>query len=382
MDGQIEEKSRAERSSRESDRAAVGYLGGHLHERSGRSETKRENWPGEGDFKTTVRQYGPTIDQSEEAPRPLGLGEELRELERFVESRFGPGDASPGVLSRVRRLLVGQTFRDELRRLQLRSRAEIVDEFGYDSRFTELCAPLLRFLYERYFRVCLRGVSNIPEHGRALLVANHSGTLPLDAAMIMVGVKREHTAHRTVRPLVEDFVYHTPFAGTAIRRIGGVRANFQNAERLLEHGQLAAVFPEGIQGVTKHFRDRYRLQRFGRGGFVKLALKTRAPIVPVSVLGAEETYPVLAKVSFMSRSLGIPFLPVTPTFPWLGPLGLLPLPSKWSIAFGEPIHVHEQFDVRDWENRILVNKVAEQVRSTIQQMVDTGLKKRRSIFFG
>lgn len=361
----------------------VGALLGHRGVGRPRdTEPKRENWPGEGDSRTKELRYGPTIDKREERPLPFKMARELREMERAVQDRFGTREASEGWVERLKGIISGEALWDEARRFQLRHRSEVVDEFGFDPKFADHVAPALTFLYNRYFRVSMKGADHLPSTGRALVVANHSGTLPLDAAMIQVGLHQEHEAHRMVRPLVEDFVFHSPLLGTLIRRIGGVRANFENAERLLVGGQLAAVFPEGIQGVGKRFRERYRLKRFGRGGFVKLALKTRSPIVPVAVVGAEETYPLLGKLSWFSRSTGIPFLPVTPTFPWLGPLGLLPLPTKWTISVGAPIYVHEQFGSQDWNNRILVNKVAEQVRSTIQSMVDDSLRTRRSVFFG
>jgi hypothetical protein len=222
----------------------VGRIGGHLRSRRQRSaDAKRENWPGEGDSRTTERRYGPTIDR-EERRRPLGLGRELREMERMVQERFTPPPQGGGLLSRLKDALTGGSLWDEVRRLQLRSRSEVVDEFGFDPKKAEQLAPWLRFLYERYFRVELRGHDNLPSSGRALLVANHSGALPMDAAMLMVGLHAEHEAHRMVRPLVEDFVFHAPVLGTLLRRIGGVRANFENAERLLERGRVAAVFPE------------------------------------------------------------------------------------------------------------------------------------------
>ena len=364
---------------RQSDSEIRGYNRSQLQRDA---EAKRENWPGEGDSRTTERRYGPTIDRAEERLLPLALGRELKDMEQLMQERFARRAEPGGLLSRLKGVFSGRTVKDELRRAQLRHRSEVVDEFGFDPKYVDLLSPLLTFLYETYFRVSMRGLANLPPSGRVLMVANHSGTFPLDAAMLMVGVHREHETHRMVRPLVENFVYHSPVLGTALRRIGGVRANFENAERLLERGRVAAVFPEGIQGISKSFRDRYKLQRFGRGGFVKLALKTRAPIIPVSIVGAEETYPLLHKVSWFSRSTGVPFLPVTPTFPLLGPLGLLPLPSKWIIQLGGPIYIHESFGSGDWNNRILVNRVAEQVRSTIQTMVDESLKTRRSAFFG
>ncbi len=361
----------------------VREITGHNRSRPNRGAAKRENWPGEGDRRTNQRRYGPTIDRQEQRGRPLGLGRELKEMERSMQDRFAPRrQGGGGFFSRIKKVLTGESVWDEVRRLQLRHRSEVVDEFGFDPKVADQLGPLLRFLYESYFRVELRGQSNLPSTGRALLVANHSGTLPMDAAMLMVGLHTEHEAHRMVRPLVEDFIYHTPVLGTLIRRIGGVRANFENAERLLERGRVAAVFPEGIQGIGKPFGQRYQLQRFGRGGFVKLALRTRSPIIPVSVVGAEEAYPLLYKFRGLARSTGIPFLPVTPTFPLLGPLGLVPLPSKWVIQVGGPIYIHESFGSRDWNNRLLVNKVAEQVRATIQSMVDDSLTQRGATFFG
>lgn len=361
---------------------SVGMITGHNRSRSQRGDAKRENWPGEGDRRTKERRYGPTIDPGEEQRRPLELGRELKEMERIMQERFVPRSEGGGLLSRLGKVLTGGTLWDEVGRIQLRHRSEVVDEFGFDPKVADQFGPLLRFLYESYFRVELRGHANLPSTGRALLVANHSGALPMDAAMLMVGLQTEHEAHRMVRPLVEDFVYHAPVLGAIIRRLGGVRANFENAERLLERGRVAAVFPEGIQGIGKPYHQRYKLQRFGRGGFVKLALRTRSPIIPVAVVGAEEAYPLLYKFRGLARVAGIPFFPVTPTFPLLGPLGLIPLPSKWVIQVGSPIYIHESYGSKDWNNRVLVNKVAEQVRSTIQSMVDETLARRRSAFWG
>ena len=215
--------------------------------------------------------------------------------------------------------------------------ADEVDEFGYDPAYERRLRPLLDMLYESYFRVEPHGIERVPDQGRCLLVANHSGTIPLDGLMLRMAVRREHPRHRGVRWLAEDGIFHFPFLGNMTNRVGAVRACQENAERLLESESLVAVFPEGQKGIGKLFRDRYRLQRFGRGGFVKLCLRTRTPIVPVAIVGGEETNPVLARVEYLTKALGIPYLPVTPTFPWLGPAGLLPAPTKWKIFFGEPI---------------------------------------------
>src|SRR5258708_6827249 len=206
----------------------------------------------------------------------------------------------------------------------MRDRSDVVDEFGRDPQVAAKVEPLLDFLYQSYFRVDARGLGHIPDEGRALIVANHSGTLPWDGAMIMHSVHRDHASHRDVRPLAEDFVFHFPYLGTLMNRIGAVRACQENAQRLLEQDQLVAVFPQGIKGLGKRYRERYQLQRFGRGGFIKLALATDSPIIPTAVVGAEEIHPMLAKVTFLAKALRLPYIPLTPTFPWLGPVGLVP----------------------------------------------------------
>jgi 1-acyl-sn-glycerol-3-phosphate acyltransferase len=199
--------------------------------------------------------------------------------------------------------------------------------------------------------------------------------------MIKTAVKREHPKHRDVRWLAEDFLFHFPFLGSFTNRIGAVRACQENAERLLEQESLTAVFPEGVKGIGKLFRKRYQLQRFGRGGFIKLSLRTRSPVVPVAVVGAEETNPMLFRIDYLSQALGIPYIPVTPTFPLLGPLGLLPLPTKWRIVFGEPVSFDE-YGPEAADDEMLVGRLAEQVRDSIQTMLDRTVKKRASVWLG
>jgi 1-acyl-sn-glycerol-3-phosphate acyltransferase len=264
----------------------------------------------------------------------------------------------------------------------MRDRSDVVDEFGRDPAYRARIEPMLNLLYKKYFRVETRGLDSVPDHGRALVVANHSGTLPWDGAVLMHAVRHEHPARRDLRPLVEDFVFHFPYLGVFINRIGGVRACQENAERLLEDDQLIAVFPEGIKGIGKLYKDRYQLQRFGRGGFIKLALRTGAPIIPLAIIGAEETNPMLAKVTWFARTLGIPYVPVTPTFPLLGPAGLLPLPTKWTLQFGDVIDLSEKYGPDDANDRILVNRLAEEVRSKIQTMIGDSLSRRQSVVFG
>jgi 1-acyl-sn-glycerol-3-phosphate acyltransferase len=224
-------------------------------------------------------------------------------------------------------------------------------------------------------------MNNIPESGRCVLVANHSGTLPLDGVMIKTAVKREHPRARDVRWLTEDFIHHFPYLGSMMTRLGAVRACQENAQRLLAQEALVCVFPEGVKGIGKLYSERYRLQRFGRGGFIKLCLRMSTPIVPACVLGAEETNPMLLRVEYLSNALGVPYLPVTPTFPLLGPLGLLPAPTKWRIAFGEPLDF-SSYGPEAADDELLVGKLAERVRATIQGMLDRAVGARKSVFFG
>lgn len=324
-------------------------------------------------------EYGPSIDHPP-AAQHSGLVDEVKQLERSVRDRILP--ARTGEHAGERQRLPLEFVWKRWRQLAMRDRSEVVDEFGRDPQVAQRIEPLLEFLYKSYFRVNARGMGHIPDEGRALIVANHSGTLPYDGAMIMHAVKHEHSAARAVRPLVEDFVFHFPYLGTLMNRIGGVRACPENAERLLEQDQLVAVFPEGIKGIGKLYRERYQLQRFGRGGFIKLALKCDAPIIPTAVVGAEEIHPMLTKITWLARSVGIPYLPVTPTFPALGPIGLLPLPTKWFLAFGEPLYYNAEYGAEGAGDRILVNKLAEQVRNKIQAMIDDLLRERKSVLFG
>lgn len=338
-------------------------------------EPAMDDWLLGGEAAVPPGEYGPPIQSV--LPERDSITSELRELERRVHARL-----TPVYPLEPRRNLPLEFLWRRYRRFAMRARSDMVDEFGRDPLYSARFGPVLDFLYRQYFRVEARGLDNVPGDGRALLVANHSGTLPYDGAMVMHAVRSEHRSHRDVRPLVEDFVFHFPYLGTFINRIGGVRACQENATRLLDADELVVVFPEGIKGVGKLYRDRYKLQRFGRGGFVKLALRTRSPIVPVAIIGAEETHPMLGKVTWLARNLGLPYLPLTPTFPWLGPLGLLPLPTKWYMVFGEPIDLPGKYTAEAADDRLLVNRLAETVRGRIQEMVDGVLAERSSVVFG
>ncbi|HEX8066316.1 MAG TPA: lysophospholipid acyltransferase family protein [Thermoleophilaceae bacterium] len=249
------------------------------------------------------------------------------------------------------------------------------DEWGFDEEFAEAALPALELLYDRWWRVEVEGVARIPSHGRAMLVANHAGILPWDAAMMAVAIRREHPLPRHPRFLVLDWAFDVPYLSVAIRKLGGVAASPYNAIRLLEQEELVAVFPEGTRGTQKAYRDRYRLQRFGRGGFAEIALRTGAPIVPVAVVGSEEIHPKLAEAPLLARAAGTPFFPITPTFPLLGPLGAVPLPSRWRIEFCDPIDLSEHGPDAAVD-RGFVLELTERVRETIQERVYENLVKR------
>ncbi|WP_327678166.1 lysophospholipid acyltransferase family protein [Kitasatospora sp. NBC_00458] len=256
-----------------------------------------------------------------------------------------------------------------------------VDEFGFDRELTEeVLLALLRPLAEKYFRVEVRGVENIPAEGGALIVANHSGTIPLDALMTQVAVHDHHPHHRHLRMLAADLVFVLPGVNEVARKAGHTLACNEDAQALLERGELVGVWPEGFKGVGKPFSERYKLQRFGRGGFVSSALRAQVPIVPCSIVGAEETYPMIGNLRTLARLLGLPYVPITPTFPWLGPLGAVPLPTKWIIQFGEPIAT-DRHPAEAADDPMLVFDLADEVRETIQHTLYQLLVQRRSVFF-
>ncbi|MEU7743060.1 lysophospholipid acyltransferase family protein [Nonomuraea sp. NPDC049158] len=253
-----------------------------------------------------------------------------------------------------------------------------VDEFGYDAELTDkVLLELIRPLYHHWFRVETVDLKNVPDEGGALVVANHSGTLPVDALMMQVALHDE--ADRPLRLLGADLVYQLPMLAHLSRKTGHTLACREDADRLLRKGELVGVFPEGFKGVGKPFSERYKLQRFGRGGFVASAIRAGVPILPTAIVGAEEIYPKIGDLPSLARLLGLPYLPITPLFPLLGPLGLVPLPSKWMIQFGEPIRTDE-YDAADADDPVLVFNLTDHIREIIQQML-TELRLRRGPAF-
>ncbi|MEV7142005.1 lysophospholipid acyltransferase family protein [Streptomyces tauricus] len=293
-----------------------------------------------------------------------------------AEERVSPAELFTEVIAQG--LLTLARGRDLLDRCLTEEQS--VDDFGFDPELTDemILAPF-RPLYEKYFRVTVEGLANVPAEGGALVVANHSGTLPLDALMLQVALRDRHPAQRALRLLAADLVFDLPVLRTLARRAGHTQARMDNALRLLERGELVGVMPEGYKGLGKPFAERYRLRRFGRGGFAAAALRTGTPIVPCAVLGAEEIYPMVADARPVARLLGLPYFPITPTFPLLGPLGAIPLPTKWTIRFGTPLPTdHYAQDALD--DPMFVHKLSDEVRDTVQDMLTEMVRERRSVF--
>ncbi|MET9864466.1 lysophospholipid acyltransferase family protein [Streptomyces smyrnaeus] len=323
---------------------------------TGRGGRRRSGRTGRRPPLTTVPEKQP--DPAEGGAEPEGLLE--RVLGTDWETRVSRG------LAFLRRRLTGEYE---------------VDDFGYDQELTDqVLMTLLRPVFEKYFRVEVRGVENIPADGGALVVANHSGTLPLDGLMLQVAVHDHHPADRRLRLLGADLVFVLPVVNELARKAGHTLACAEDAQTLLERGEVVGVMPEGFKGLGKPFADRYKLQRFGRGGFVSTALRAGAPIVPCSIVGAEEIYPMVGNSRTLARLLGFPYFPITPTFPWLGPLGAVPLPTKWTIQFGEPVHT-DDYPPEAAEDPMLMFNLTDQVRETIQHTLYKLLVRRRSVFF-
>ena len=256
-----------------------------------------------------------------------------------------------------------------------------IDEFGFDDDLTtNLLMPLVRPLHRHYWRIASHGQQHLPMTGGGLVVANHAGTLPADAVMTRLDIF-EHTG-RHARELGADLVFRTPFVGEWARKTGATLASGDDADRLLMQGELVAVWPEGFKGLGKPWKDRYKLQRFGRGGFVATALRAQVPIVPTAIVGSEEIWPMVYDLRLVARVLGLPYFPVVAqmfALPVLGPLALLPLPSKWVIEYGEPIDTTE-YGPEAADDPMVVFDLADRVRDTIQDLLHRNLMGRRSVF--
>jgi 1-acyl-sn-glycerol-3-phosphate acyltransferase len=344
-----------------------------LHSNTSRAAAQRRA----GQRTQTSRQHPSLLSEPGTRASADQIAAVVREIDQHRRAAGGKSDAQESSNELVRKVSAVAEF--------LRNRLAgdyRVDDFGFDPHFNDaIVRPLLRFFFKSWFRVEVSGVENLPETGAALVVANHAGVLPFDGLMASVAVHDEHPAHRDLRLLAADMVFDLPMVGEAARKAGHTMACTADAHRLLASGELTAVFPEGYKGLGKRFKDRYKLQRFGRGGFVAAALRTKAPIVPCSIVGSEEIYPMLADVRMLARLFGLPYFPITPLFPLAGPAGLVPLPSKWHIAFGEPIPTAHHA-AADADDPMVTFELTDQVRETIQQTLYQLLAGRRNMFFG
>jgi 1-acyl-sn-glycerol-3-phosphate acyltransferase len=254
----------------------------------------------------------------------------------------------------------------------------MIDEFGFDADLNaSVLMPIARVLYRDWFRVRMRGLENVPGTDAALVVANHAGVLPFDMIMVQAGLFYDHPQHRNLRLLGADLVYEVPMLAQLARKSGHTLACPPEAAKLLAAGELVGVCPEGFKGTGKPFSERYKLRRFGRGGFAVSAISAGVPIIPCAIVGAEEIYPMIGNARGLARLLGLPYFPLTPLFPWFGLLGMIPLPSDWIIQFGEPIPTDKYSDPDDTQ---AVAELAAQVRGTVQQMVDSLVAERGPAF--
>jgi len=308
----------------------------------------------------------------------LAVREALADLRRELRARFGARGEGDELARSVDWNELFTSLRRRAATFGMSERSGEVDEFGMDEVVLRRARPLFEFLYERYWRVDLGGLEQLPAQGPCLLVANHSGLLPYDGLMLAHAIERAHPSGERPRFFVADWLMTLPFVQPYLARLGGVRACRENAERLLGAGRFVLVFPEGVKGAAKVFRERYRLKRFGRGGVIRVALESGAPLVPVGIVGAEEAHPILFRWRPPLR-MGLPFVPVTPTFPLLGPLGALPLPSKWVIRIGAPLRL-DPLGPDDARDELLLSRLTEDLRASIQTLVDGALRERDSVW--
>ncbi len=266
-------------------------------------------------------------------------------------------------------------LRKRLETLQANLNEYGVDPFGFDPQMVKYAAPFVHFFYRHYFRVETHDIERVPP-GRLLLIGNHSGQIPVDAAMIISAMLMDAVPPRMVRSMVETWVPSLPVLSYLFPRWGQIVGTRENCRRLLEMEEAILAFPEGVRGINKPFSKRYQLQEFGLG-FMRLALMTGAPIVPVAVIGAEEQTINLYNAKSMGKYLGMPGMPITPSMPLLGPLAMLPLPTKYRIYFGRPLRFSGDPDDED----SVVQKMVNRVRGAVSRMLHDGLKAREHVFW-
>ncbi len=257
---------------------------------------------------------------------------------------------------------------------------EEADEFGFSLDTFARWERYFRFLYEEYFKVKAQGVENIPDEGRVLLVGNHSGLLPVDGALLTIAMCNQHANPRRVRFLATDWFFQVPGLREWAIETGQVRATKENCMKLLETNEIVGLYPEGIRGVGKTFRERYRVHDF-HPGFVQIAIATQTPIVPIATVGGDEIYPNFVNVRSLARLLRMPFFPLTVTFPWVPtPLQFVPLPVRWLIKIHEPIML--DYPPEKATDRKLTLKIAREIQYLIQRDLNELLRERKSVFSG
>ena len=292
-------------------------------------------------------------------------GEQARELAEMA------GRLLPLVGSRLGSLAT-------LRSLFASAAPDALDAYGMDRDLPARAAPLFDFLYASWWRVETRQLEHVPATGPVIIVANHGGALFWDALVLRLALLREHPARRELRPLLDDRALGTPVFGRAAVRLGAVAATPEHALELLGGGAAVAVFPEGSRNAGRPWPERYRVDRFGRGGFARIALRTGAPVVPCAIVGSEETSAPFARAGWLAERIGMPFLATTPSLP-LAPLGILPLPSRWSLRFGEPIDTAALGRAAaDDAGQVLA--LTEHTRFALQQMLDEDVAARRTVY--
>ncbi|HUK66750.1 MAG TPA: lysophospholipid acyltransferase family protein [Anaeromyxobacteraceae bacterium] len=331
-------------------------------------------------------------------PGPAAAYAELRERLKAIESRIeaSAAKATARLHELARAEESGDQARDLLKTLTrlwpalqrrwpglgavaaLLSRSGELDGYGMEHDLVARAMPLLEFLYATWWRVDARGMENVPSQGAVVLVANHGGSLPWDALVLRLALLRDHPAHRELRPLLDQAALGMPLVGPMAVRLGAVAATPENAKRLLDEQRAVAVFPEGTSNALRPWPQRYRIERFGRGGFAKLALRTGAPVVPCAVVGSEETSAPFARPGWLSARLGMPFLLSAPALP-LGAFGAFPLPSRWGLSFGEALDTRGAGpSAADDPARVL--ELTERTRVALQEILDREVAARRSVY--
>lgn len=324
-------------------------------------------------------------DEPEGAVGPESAGAEAAELDRellaatvtaeqAIAAGAGPaatGAPSPSDLARLRELLPAA------------EPDRALDDWGRSESVVSLLEPLLNFYYQYWFRVETEGIENVPADGGALLVSNHSGALPPDGPMIMQAIRNEHSNPRPVYMLGEHWFKGYPGVSMLVNKMGLVPAHRANAQRLLnDEGRLAVVFPEGQKGTRKVYWQRYRLRRFGRGGFVRTAIRARVPIVPIALVGGEEAMPIFAHFRLLQKLTGLIYFPLTPAFPHFGlAAAMMYMPAKFKIRFMEPIDMAE-YPVETIDDPAEIQAISERIRARIQGELEGMLEERQSVWLG